>query len=155
MQLLELTPAEVAFLTSPPAAHDDSLLRCATRKLALTLTARLRLPIQAMAHAAEASTDVPATPIWRPDAALATLWLTRRLGGQRVVGAASFVPHTLIRSLDAVLAESWLDTAAQNTLPATMAWHITANFTQAMLAVQLPHTATEMTRWARGVIRHG
>jgi hypothetical protein len=155
MQLLELTSAEIAFLTSPPAAHDDSLLRCVTRKLALTLTARLRLPIQAVAHAADESTAVPATPVWRPDAALATLWLTRRLGGQRVVGVAPFVPHTLIHTLDAVLAESWLDTAARTTLPAAMAWQITAHSTRATLAVQLPHTAIEMTRWARGVIRHG
>lgn len=155
MHLLELTSAEIAFLTSPITAHDDSLSRCATRKLALTLTARLRLPIQAVTHVPDEPTAAPATPVWLPDAALATLWLTRRLGGQRVVGAAPFVPHTLIHTLDAVLAESWLDTATRTTLPAVMAWHITAHSTRATLAVQLPPTATEMTRWARGVIRHG
>lgn len=154
MQLLELTPAEIAFLTPPPAASDSWPLR-ATRKLALTLTTRLRLPIQVLAQAADAPAAAPATPVWLPDAALATLWLTRRLGGQRVGGAAPFVPHTLIHTLDAALAESWLDAAARDVLPPAMAWHITADCTRAMLAVQLPHTPTEMTRWARGVIRHG
>ena len=45
MQLLQLTPAEIAFLTTPPVAADGLQTRL-TRKLAATLTARLRLPVQ-------------------------------------------------------------------------------------------------------------
>jgi len=154
MRLLELTPSEVAFLTAPAAASGGLQARL-TRKLAATLTARLRLPVQVRAMPAAAPADAPATPAWQPDAALATLWLTRRLGGQRVMGATSLVPGTLIHTLDAALAESWLDGAAQAGLPPALAWQITAAHTQATLVVQLPRPTTDMTRWARGVIRHG
>ena len=157
MRLLELTPAEIAFLAAPPATF-DSLQARLTRKLAATLSARLRLPVQAMAmpHRVQAeATAAPAFPVWQPDAALASLWLIRRLCGQRVVGTTSFVPHTLFHTLDAALAECWLDAAAQARLPAALAWQITADITQATLAVRLPHLTTDMTRWAREVIRHG
>ncbi len=156
MQLQELTPAETAFLTAPAAAADDLQARL-TRKLAATLSARLRLPVEARAMPADAGADADAAacPTWQPDIALASLWLTRRLGGQRVIGTAPFVPHTLIHTLDTALAECWLDAAAQATLSAALAWHITTGSTQATLAVRLPHPTTDMTRWARGVIRHG
>jgi len=154
MRLLELTPTEIAFLTAPAAASDDLQGRL-TRKLAATLTARLRLPVGLTAQPAAAPVDTPTTPTWQPDAALATLWLTRRLGGQRVMGATSLVPRTMIDTLDAALAESWLDGGAQGRLPPALAWQITAAHTQATLVVQLPHPTTDMTRWARGVIRHG
>ena len=114
-----------------------------------------RLPVQATAMPADAPADAPASPVWQPDAALASLWLIRRLCGQRVVGTTSFVPHTLLHTLDAALAECWLDAAAQARLPAALAWQITADITQATLAVRLPHFTTDMTRWAREVIRHG
>lgn len=153
MQLLELTPAEVAFLASPPASA--GIQARLTHKLAATLTARLRLPVHATAQPATVPpAEAAATPRWQPDAALATLWLTRRLGGQRVAGAVSFIPPTLVHTLDAMLAECWLDAAAA-TLPAALAWHISTDLTQATLAVALPHHATDMTRWARGVIRNG
>lgn len=152
--LLELTPEETAFLTLPAVVADGFQARL-TRKLVATLTARLRLRVDATAHAAAAPVDAPATPCWQPDAALATLWMTRRLGGQRVMGATSFVPHGLIETLDAALAECWLDGAAQAGSPAALAWTITTDLTQATLGVQLPNPTTEMTRWARGVIRHG
>ena len=153
MRLLELTPAETAFLAAPPAGPDGLQARL-TRKLAATLSARLRLPVRAMAMPADAAAGAPASPVWQPDAALASLWLVRRLGGQRVTGTTSFVPHTLIHTLDAVLAECWLDEAAQTDPPAALAWQLAAVHMQATLAVRLPHTTTDMTRWARGVIRH-
>lgn len=154
MQMLELTQAEVAFLTTPPVAPDDALHTALTRKLAATLTARLRLPVRLVPHPPGVPADQPGVPLWQPDAALATLWLTRRLGGQRVSGTASFVPPSLLQTLDATLAECWLDRLWQ-ALPVALAWTLTTERTQAMLAVQLPHTTTDMTRWARGVIRHG
>lgn len=158
MRLLELTPAEIAFLAAPPAAS-DSLQARLSRKLVATLSARLRQPIQAMAmpHMMVQApvADAPAFPTWQPDAALASVWLIRRLGGQRVVGTISFVPHTLIHTLDAALAECWLDAAAQASLPAALAWQITASHTQATLVLRLPAHTTDMTRWARGVIQHG
>ncbi len=156
MRLLELTSAEIAFLTAHPATPDPLQARL-TRKLAATLGARLRLPVQAAARApvAAAAGGAPATPDWQPDAALATLWLTCRLGGRRVEAAAPFVPRSLLRTLDTILAECWLDTAAAPTLPPALAWHITTDPVTATLAVQLPSHTTDMTRWAREVIRHG
>lgn len=154
MLLHALTPAELAFLTAP-AAEPDGLPAHLSRKLAATLSARLRLPVKAIAQGVGASVESLARPCWQPDAALATLWLTRRLGGQRVMGATTFVPPSLIHTLDAVLAECWLDGAGQATVSPALAWQITTDLAQATLAVQLPHHAGDMTRWARGVIRHG
>ena len=154
MRLLELTPEEIAFLTAPRDAPDNLQARV-TRKLAATLTARLRLPVRLTAQApAEALVDAPGMPCWQPDAACCALWLTRRLGGQGATGTTSLVPGTLLCTLDAVLAETWLD-AAPATAPSALAWHIATDSTQATLAVQLPHSTTDMTRWAREVIRHG
>jgi len=158
MQLLALTAAEIAFLTASPAttadAALDSLRTRLARKLAATLTARLRLPVQLQTMAASAPEPAPPTPIWQPDTALATLWLTRRLGGRQVTGVASFVPPSLLHTLDAALAECWLDTPAQTTPPA-LAWRLASDLAQATLVVQLPPHSTDMTRWAREVIRHG
>ena len=154
MQLLELTPAEIAFLTPPPVASDRLEGRL-TRKLAAALSARLRLPVHLAAQPVDAPAEAPAAPRWQADAALATLWLTRRLGGQRVMGASTFVPPTLIHTLDAALAECWLDAKAPAMQPPAMTWYITAAATRATLSVQLPHHTIDMTRWAREVIRHG
>jgi hypothetical protein len=153
MQLLELTSAEMAFLAPPLAT--GSLEGRLTQKLAATLSARLRLPVHLAAQPFDAPADAPAAPHWLPDAAMATLWLTRRLGGQHVTGSTVFVPPSLIHTLDAALAECWLDAKAPAMLPAAMTWHITADGTRATLAVQLPHHTIDMTRWAREVIRHG
>lgn len=154
MQLLELSPAEIAFLAAP-AAGCAGLQERVGGKLAATLSARLRLSVQLADHPGDAPVAAPAVPHWLPDAALATLWLTRRLGGQRVTGEVDFVPPTLIRTLDAALAESWLDAKAHAAPPPALAWRITAASTQATLAVALPHHTIDMTRWAREVIRHG
>ncbi len=154
MQLLELTPAEVAFLT-PPHAVPDCLQTRLSRKLAAMLIARLHQPVQMLAQVVDTPVTAPAMPGWQPDPALATLWLTRRLGGQYVMGETAFVPPSLIEALDAALAECWLDGAAGAALPRAMAWHITAASARASLVVQLPHHPPEMTRWAREVIRHG
>ncbi|MGE5320084.1 MAG: hypothetical protein ACM3KD_07885 [Hyphomicrobiaceae bacterium] len=153
MGLLELTPEEIAFLTAPAAP--DGLPTRLARKLAATLSARLRLPIQATALPATEPASAPTAPCWQPDAALATLWLTRRLGGRDVAGTGSLIPGSLVRALDAALAECWLDAAAHAAPPRVLAWGITTDSTQATLAVQLPHSSTDMTRWAREIIRHG
>ncbi len=153
MRLLELTPDEIAFLKAPLRPSDGLQTRL-TRKLAAILSARLRLPVQAMTQPAPEPEAAPGSPAWQAEAALAALWLTRRLGGRDVADGLSFVPGSLVRTLDAVLAESWLD-APHDALPHALAWRIATGLTQATLAVQLPHSTIDMTRWAREVIRHG
>ena len=153
MQLLELTPAELDFLKTTPVATAHSPQRL-THHLASVLTARLRLPVTLHAVLATEPAHAQSTPVWFPDAALASLWLTRRLGGKHVSGVAPFVPHTLIRTLNEVLAECWLDGKPPDVLPTVLTWQITAEHTQARLSVQIPHHLSEMTNWARGVIRH-
>jgi hypothetical protein len=155
MRLLDLTPAEVAFLSSP-SVPDDLQARL-TRRLGTMLTARLHWPVhvQPQPYSGPVSADAATSPCWQPDPVLATVWLTRRLGGQRVAGVASFVPRSLIQNLDEVLAECWLDAAAPDTSPPALAWCIEADSTQAKLAVQLPRNSNATTRWAREVIRHG
>lgn len=154
MSLHALTPAELAFLTGADAVSDGFPNRL-THKLAATLSARLRLPVGLELQPAARATDPARAPVWQADAALAALWLTRRLGGQQVAGAAPFVPRSLIQTLDAVLAEGWLDGAGAGTLPAILAWEIRTDTIRASLALRLPGETSGMTRWARGVIRHG
>ncbi|MFN3751451.1 MAG: hypothetical protein ACK4SR_08760 [Thiobacillus sp.] len=149
MQLLDLTPEEDTFLSTPPAVCLQDRL---TRRLAAVLSARLRMPVTLHALSTGSPTARPAVPLWQPDAALASLWLTRRLGGQRPAGVAPFVPPSLIRTLDGVLAECWLDAPAG--LPAALAWRIASGLGGVALSVQLPPVTSDMTRWARGVIRH-
>ncbi|MBT9590050.1 MAG: hypothetical protein IV089_03960 [Thiobacillus sp.] len=154
MQLLELTPAELVFLKTAPVA--TARAQRLTHHLASVLSARLRLPVTLHAVLTPELAHSGSAPVWLPDAALASLWLIRRLGGKHVSGMAPFVPHTLIRTLNEVLAERWLDgSAPAEALPIACAWQFTADHTQARLAVQLPHHLSEMTNWARGVIRHG
>ncbi|MFP5410087.1 MAG: hypothetical protein ACLGG6_03845 [Gammaproteobacteria bacterium] len=149
MRLLELTPEEADFLSGPQAACLQDRL---ARRLAAVLSARLRLPLTLHAGWATALTAPPAVPVWQPDAALATLWLTRRLGGRRPAGVAPFVSSSLIRTLDETLAECWLD--APSTLPAALAWRVGSGLGAVALSVQLPQSEIDMTRWAWGVIRH-
>ena len=154
MKLLELTPAEIDFLTTSPVVPNGLQTRL-TLRLAATLTARLRVSIQLIEQVQAVPASLPAIPQWQTDSELATLWLTRRLGGQQLmVGSTWFVPPTLIHTLDNTLAECWLDAPAQTALPPVLAWRLTCPLTQATLAVQLPSHITDMTRWARGVIRH-
>jgi hypothetical protein len=156
MQLLALTPAEIDFLVEPTGGPDPLCARF-TRKLAQTLTARLQLPVQARAHTLSGELETTSsTPRWQPDGMLATLWLTRRLGGQRMTGhAASFVPKSLLLALDAALAECWLDVSGAANPPPALAWLLETPLGTAVLSVQLPLESTAMTRWAREVIRHG
>lgn len=152
--LLELTAAETAFLTTPVVVSDAFPQRL-TRRLAATLTARLQVPVRALPLPGVAPPAAPTIPIWQPDATLATLWLTRRLGGRRVSGTSPFVPTALMRTLDAVLAESWLDEPAPEPLPSALAWQLGTDLAQATLSLTLPPQPADLTRWARGVIRHG
>lgn len=155
MKLAELTPSEIAFLTATPDKPGDLPVRL-TQRLGLILSARLRLPVTAQAREIPMLTEALIAPVWQIDASLATLWLTRRLGGQQVVGGrTSFIPPTLIHALDTALAECWLDEPGASGMPASLAWQLITNNLQASLAVQLPLLTTDMTRWARGVIRHG
>jgi len=152
--LLDLTPAETAFLTTPVVVSDAFPQRL-TRRLAATLSARLHLPVRALPLPAVEPSAASVTPLWQPDVALATLWLTRRLGGQHVTGASPFVSAALMRTLNAVLAESWLDAPAPDPLPSALAWQLGTDLAQATLRLSLPPQPADLTRWARGVIRHG
>lgn len=154
MQLQTLSPDELAFLTAPPTEH----AKCAGAdwlqgKLAATLAARLRRPVTLEATPAEARSATIEIPVWQPDAALATLWLTRRLGGTRAAGSTPFVPRSLIETLDAALAEAWLGNPQQPPA-APFAWVVTTTLGGGRLALQLPEDTSGLTRWARGVIRH-
>lgn len=150
MRLLELSAEESAFLAQPGAEALPSRL---TRRLAATLSARLRCPVQA-AQTSGPCRDAARAPVWQPDDALAALWLTRRLGGHHVAGPATRVPQGLLQTLDAVLAETWLDAPAAAT-PPLLAWQISCAATRSLLTLALPGDSRDMTRWAREVIRHG
>jgi hypothetical protein len=151
MRLLALTPAEIAFLGVSPGVADDLQGRL-TRRLSTTLRARLRMTIAALVCPAEVSPIAPTVPVWQPDAALASLWLMRRVGALPGMATVRFVSPGLLRTLDAVLAESWLDAPAQ-VIPPALAWQFSGAPAPAILSVQLPQSAADMTRWAWEKIR--
>lgn len=172
MPLLDLSAEEVAFLAQPLpaqlASHPDgagvgSAHHCADdfaarlgQGLALTLGARLRLPLMLVPCSYEATPGM--RPHWRVSPALAGLWLARRQGmDARSVHPAmpgwqggAHVPRALLHTLDAVLAERWLDAPA--TLPGGLAWRLAASDTDIILALDLPASAAGMQRWAREII---
>lgn len=152
MQLLELTPAERAFLAAGSGAAGGLTDRLSLR-LADVLSARLRLTTQLLPGPVTARIETCSTPVWQPDGALASLWLTRRLGGGRMLGQAAFVPRTLIDTLNEVLAECWLERPAPNALPAACAWAVTAGAVHAGLELRLPDQLNDMAHWAQGVIQ--
>lgn len=153
MLLLELSAEECAFLTQPAAAPAALAARL-TRRLAATLSARLRCAVHATETATERSDCAVRDPLWQPDDALGALWLTRRLGGRHVGGQPARMPAGLLQTLDAVLAEAWLDAPGAAT-PPRLAWQIQCEATRSLLTVALPPDSHHMTRWAREVIRHG
>lgn len=152
MQLLELTPAERAFLAAEPGAAIGFADHMGQR-LAAALTARLRMATQVQPRPVTAGIEACTAPVWQPDAALATLWLTRRLGGGRVLGQATFVPRTLISMLDESLAECWFERQTQNGTPAACAWTVSAGPVHARLELRLPDQLNEMAHWAQGVMQ--
>lgn len=159
MQWLELSPEEVAFFAAPAEAGANVFATRLALRLTRTLSARLRVPVAFEARTPTQSQERPGAPVWQVDARLANVWLTRRLGGRQALEGVdasnhAVVPHSCIHTLNAVLAESWLD-APEATLAAAFAWEVTAAATRGTLALRLPHDTKDMTRWAREVIRHG
>lgn len=173
MQLLDLTAEEMAFLAQPLAARvplatgtaaagevPDGAGDFAARLgqgLALALSARLRLPLQLVPCSHHA--PLPGVrPHWHVSPAFANLWLARRQGmdARGIHLAASggqgrvHVPRALLHTLDAVLAERWLDAAAA--LPGGLAWRLPASHADKVLALDLPASAAQMQRWARETI---
>ena len=153
MQLLELTAAEMAFFSAEAVTRNDFQQRLGKR-LTTTLSARLRMTVQLQpCRVFDAAVEAGMTPAWQPDDALANLWLTRRLGGQRIAGKVSFMPRTLIDTLDEILAECWFGEKKQDKPMTLLAWNISTNLSQARLELRLPHLMTDMTHWAQGVIQ--
>lgn len=192
MQLFDLSAEEAAFFsqTVPDrAAFSSGLYGDATdfalrlgHGLALTLQARLRAPLQLVPCKCEAAPAVQ--PRWRVGSELAGLWLARRLGaggsgwaqpaasgpGSVWQPGIAHVSPALLRTLDAVLAERWLDTRGPDThwpgthgldtrwfdtepgLPGGLAWQLAGVHSNCALALDLPSSSADMTRWAREII---
>lgn len=144
--LAVLSAGEIAFLAAP-AGHADGFADRLGRALAAMLSARLRLPVALTpAHSAAAGETAAAHPVWHLDDAWVALWLARRLGGQRAAGRAPFVPRGLTASLDATLAERWIEGPGE--APAGLAWRIDGAAGPGRLTLALP-AAHDMTHWTR------
>ncbi len=143
--LATLSADEAAFFAAPA---DDLAIRLG-QALAAALSARLRLHLTPTPCAAPDAAAV-AHPVWRIDGTLAAVWLARRLGGGAGCGPVPFVPRGLAATLDAVLAERWLERPGK--APAVLAWRLDGCQAVACLALALPD-AQAMTRWAREAIR--
>lgn len=155
MQLHELDPEERAFFEAHAGAA-SAFGRRLGQRLAAALTARLRMPVEVRLAAPPAPCEAGRQPLWRPDGALASLWLTRRLGGGRLVGQAGFVPRSLVETLDQVLAESWVEGAdAASAAPSAWAWTVAAAAFESRLELHGADQPGDMARWARGVIQRG
>lgn len=149
MALLNLSRAEIDFLAQPLGTESASIfVTRLTQGLADTLHARLRTRVRLLPRPHRA---MPVTvPHWRVSPELSGLWLMRRLGASGP-GRIEHVPPALLRTLDAVLAERWLDAPA--TVPEGCAWQIAAGFPGAVLELDLPGSPVEMQRWAQETIR--
>ena len=152
MQLLPLTTEEQDFLARGPLASSLPPERL-TRALAARLSARLRQPLRVQLIATSAPRGVANVPQWRRDPLLDTLWLTCRLGGRQVRGAAAPEQPGLTRTLNQLLAETWLDAADELELPRTLGWQIGWPGQSATLELDLPGERRRMKRWALEVIR--
>lgn len=148
MQLRDLSVEEIAFLSRPPQADGGFTARLA-QGLAATLGARLRTVVTFVAVETQAEGTSP-VPRWQVDAGLAGVWLSRRLGGRIPGGSAPFVPQGLLNTLDAVLAERWLDAPGEP--PDALAWRIRVDGVEATLTLDLPQSAHDMTRWAKETV---
>lgn len=152
MQLLPLTAEEEDFLGRGPLVSSLPPERL-TRALAAWLSARLRQPLQVQGVATTVPRSVADVPRWRRDPLLDTLWLTCRLGGRQVRGAAASEQQGLIRTLNQLLAETWLDAADDFELPLTLGWQISWPGHSATLELDLPAERRRMKRWAMETIR--
>lgn len=152
MQLLPLTAEEEDFLARGPLAPSLPPERL-TRGLAAWLSARLRQPLHVQAIATTVPRSVADVPHWRRDRLLDTLWLTCRLGGRQVRGAAASEQAGLTRTLNQLLAETWLDAADEIELPRTLCWQIGWPGQSASLELDLPAGRGRMKRWALEMIR--
>ena len=152
MQLLPLTAEEEDFLARGPLASSLPPERL-TRALAAWLSARLRQPLQVQGVATTVPRSVADVPRWRRDPLLDTLWLTCRLGGRQVRGAAASEQAGLTGTLNQLLAETWLDAADELELPRTLAWQIGWPGQSANLELDLPAEPRRMKRWVLEVIR--
>ena len=154
MQLLPLTAEEEDFLARGLLASSLPPERL-TRALGAWLSARLRQPLQVQVQ--DIATAVPRgvadVPRWRRDRLLDTLWLTCRLGGRQVRGAAASEQPGLTRTLNQLLAETWLDAADDFQLPRTLGWQIGWPGQSASLELDLPAERGRMERWAMEMIR--
>jgi hypothetical protein len=146
--LAALSAEEKAFL-SAPASDAPAFAARLGAALAATLSARLRLPVTLTPQAAVPE-GTSSSPQWQVDAALSTLWFARRLGSRAAGGAVPFVPHGLLTTLDAVLAERWLDRREET--PVALAWTLRADGCAARLGLKLPADARDMVRWAQETI---
>jgi len=152
MQLLPLTAEEEDFLARGPLASSLPPERL-TRALAAWLSARLRQPLHVQGIATPVSRGMADIPQWRRETLLDTLWLTCRLGGRQVRGAAAPEQPGLTRTLNQLLAEAWLDDADDFELPLTLGWQISWPGQSATLELDLPAERTRMKRWALEMIR--
>jgi len=151
-QLLPLTAEEEDFIARGPLASSLPPERL-TRALAAWLSARLRQPLHVQGIATPVSRGMADIPQWRRETLLDTLWLTCRLGGRQVRGAAASEQPGLTRMLNQVLAETWLDAEDVFDLPMTLGWQISWPGQSATLVLDLPAERTRMKRWALEMIR--
>ena len=68
-------------------------------------------------------------------------------------GAAASDQPGLTRTLNQLLAETWLDAADDLELPLTLGWQLSWPGQSATLELDLPGARTRMKRWAMEVIR--
>ena len=166
MRLVELSPAERDYLSSPsPAA--DALSPLLARHLGRVLAARMRHPVQVFAEPSCEMEGIAGllaerdSPEFEWNNALTVLWLHARLGrpGCGLQRPAAALTHNLLRTLRCSLAETWRSLPETDSLPPVLSLRIEAtpaetNSARAMLTISLPSSAARMNQWAQRIIRH-
>ena len=158
MRLVELSTAERRYLSSP-LPPVDAWTPLLIERLGRMLGARMKQRVQILPAAPDPLTIRPATGRVAPeidwDNALDAMWVHARLGGNvRINLRCTALSRNLQRTLQQVLAETWLSSAQNKFLPLTLRLRIeispgTGVVQQAVLTICFPETFSQMDYWAR------
>ena len=159
MRLVELSPTEQRYLSSPLPSHDHwtPLLM---KGLARMLSARLKRTVKILPAASDVSLPPRSTQREMPevlwDSALEAMWIRARLGARvRILASCTALSRNLQHNVQQLLAETWLSTHHE-ILPATVCWRIVTPGsdaqTEARVTIHFPDTLALMDRWAQRMI---
>ena len=151
MRLAELSTAEQRYLSSP-LPPGDAWTPFLILRLSRVLGARMKQRVQIFPVAPDplALGMGRAAPEISWDSELDAMWVRARLGGSaRIYTHCDALSRNLLRTLQHTLAETWMSSTQNKTLPRTLHLRIKNAAQQAVLTICFPATFSQMDRWAQ------